>query len=80
MSYQFPADIRKLVRGLMASGDYASEDDLLRAAMLSLYDAIDDDLAAVQEALMELDAGDPGVELDEAFRQVRKKCGIESDV
>ena len=80
MSYPFPADLQELVRGLMASGEHASEDDLLRAAMRPLDDAIGDDLAAVEEALMELDAGDPGVELDEAFRQIRNKHGIESDV
>jgi Arc/MetJ-type ribon-helix-helix transcriptional regulator len=82
MPYQFPPDLAELVRSQMASGRFASVDDLLRDALRSFsIDQIDpDDLAAIYEALNELDAGDPGVDVDEAFRRIRKKCGIDSDV
>jgi Arc/MetJ-type ribon-helix-helix transcriptional regulator len=33
MSYQFPADVEKLVRDHMAAGGYASEDEVLREAL-----------------------------------------------
>jgi hypothetical protein len=66
----------------MASGNYDSEDDLLREALLAFADdsfgedAFEEDVAAVEEALRELDAGDPGVDLDEAFRRIRERHGI----
>jgi len=36
MSYQFPPDVDRLVKSQMASGDYASEDEVLRAALRAL--------------------------------------------
>jgi Arc/MetJ-type ribon-helix-helix transcriptional regulator len=78
MPYQFPRDIDQLVREHMASGNYSSEDELLRVALLALDDdGYEDDVAAVQQALAELQAGDPGVELHEAFREIRERCGID---
>lgn len=34
MTYQFPPDVEKLVKEHMIAGDYGSEDDLLRDALL----------------------------------------------
>ena len=79
MPYQFPPELDEIVRAKMASGNYASEDELIRDAILSLVDVDEDDLAAVQEALDELDAGDPGMELSDAFKEIRKECGIEPE-
>jgi Arc/MetJ-type ribon-helix-helix transcriptional regulator len=78
MAYQFPDDIDQLVREHMASDNYPSVDDLLRVALLSLDDDVfRDDVGAVQEALAELQAGDPGVELHEAFRAIRERYGMD---
>jgi hypothetical protein len=58
----------------MATGRYRSEDDLLFVALDRLNDdSIDEDadLKAVQEAIRELDEGDKGMDLDEAFEEVR---------
>jgi Arc/MetJ-type ribon-helix-helix transcriptional regulator len=56
----------------MASGKYSSEDDLLRSALLALADE-EEDVAAVREAILDWQSGDPGVPLDEAFAAVRSK-------
>lgn len=75
MPYQFPPDIQELVVQKMASGQYASEDDLLLVALRSLSDE-EEDLRAVQEAIDEWKAGDEGVSVNEAFDSIRKKYGI----
>lgn len=75
MSYQFPPDIQDLVVQRMASGHYASEDELLLEALRSLSDE-EEDLRAVQEAIDEWRAGDQGIPVDEAFDSIRKKYGI----
>ena len=70
MPYPFPADVRRLVDLQLASGAYRSEDELLREALRSLSGE-DDDLAALEEAIAELDS-DPGQPLVEAFADVRR--------
>jgi len=45
MAYEFPPDVQKLVRERMESGQYASEDELLRDAMGAL-DQIEQDRIA----------------------------------
>jgi putative addiction module CopG family antidote len=78
MAYQFPPDVQRLVREQMASGKYQSEDDVLREALESLS-AAEADLGAIRLALAELEAGDPGVELDEAINLIRAKHRTASD-
>ena len=78
MAYQFPPDVDKLVKERLASGKYASEDDVLREALQALSEE-EEDLAAVQQAIAELEAGDQGVPLDEAFDSIRGKHQIPSD-
>lgn len=74
MPYPFPPDVKALVEQRMASGKYASEDDLLRVALSGL--ALDEvDLAAVKAAIDGIEAGGAGVSLDEAFATVRRKHG-----
>ena len=46
MTYAFPPDLRELVGEQMASGKYASEDELLRHALRALSEE-EEDLAAV---------------------------------
>jgi Arc/MetJ-type ribon-helix-helix transcriptional regulator len=76
MPYQFPPDVEQLFRERMASGHYSTEDDLLREALCALAER-EDDLAAVREALAQFEAGDPGVTLDEAFADVRRRNAID---
>jgi Arc/MetJ-type ribon-helix-helix transcriptional regulator len=40
MGYQFPPDVEKLVRGHMAAGGYASEDEVLREALLAFGELV----------------------------------------
>ena len=72
MAYEFPPDVAQLFRERMASGRYATEDELLKEALLALADQ-EEDLLAVREALAELEAGDAGVPLDEAFASLRRR-------
>ncbi len=67
MSYQFPPDVEKLVRDHMATGAYASEDEVLREALLAFGafvhspKEVDEEyrqtVAAVQEGLADVEAG-----------------------
>ncbi len=70
MPYPFPRDVRLLVDLQLASGAYQSEDQLLREALRSLS-AQGDDLAALEEAISELES-DSGQPLAEAFAEVRR--------
>ena len=78
MAYQFPPDVEQLVTQRMASGDYASEDDVLRDALKALAEQ-SDDLVAVQEAVTRLRAGEDGQPLSEAFDDIRRKHNISAD-
>jgi Arc/MetJ-type ribon-helix-helix transcriptional regulator len=72
MAYSFPTDVRQLVQAQMASGKFASEDELLREALLTLSEE-DADLTAIRAALDELADGDDGLPLDEAFVSIRRQ-------
>lgn len=72
MTYPFPADLQELVGRQMSTGRYSSEEDLLREALRALA-ADEEDLDAVREALAEWQAGDSGIDLDDAFAAVREK-------
>lgn len=78
MGYQLPPDLQQLVADRIATGEYQSEDEVLRDALQALADQ-DEDLAAVQEAIAELKAGDEGVPMDEAFDAIRTKYGLSRD-
>ena len=75
MTFPFPPDLQEFVRDQLASGKYASEEELLRDAFQALAEE-EEDLAAVREAVGQWQAGDPGVPLDEAFETIRRKHGI----
>jgi Arc/MetJ-type ribon-helix-helix transcriptional regulator len=74
MSYQFPPNIDRLVKEQMASGAYESEDDLLADALraLATHNA---DLAAVNDAIRDMEAGDAGRPLTEVAHEIREKHG-----
>jgi putative addiction module CopG family antidote len=72
MGYKFPPNIKSRVGQRMASGEYGSEDEVLRDALRALDDE-QEDLAAVQEAITEWRAGDEGMTLHTAVDSLRKK-------
>jgi putative addiction module CopG family antidote len=75
MPYPFPPDLQTLVVEQMASGKYASEDELLRSALRALAEE-EQDLDAVRESLAEWRAGDPGAPVQEAFDSIRGRHGL----
>jgi putative addiction module CopG family antidote len=75
MKYEFPPDVKQLVRERMASGQYASEDDVLREALQALAEE-EADVIAIRQAVAEMDMGDEGIPLDEAFETIRRKHGL----
>jgi putative addiction module CopG family antidote len=70
MNYAFPPDLQKLVEARLTTGNYSTEDEVLRDALRALAEE-DEDLIAVREAVSEWRAGDVGTPLSEAFEQVR---------
>lgn len=59
----------------MASGNYASEDVLLTDALSALA-AEDQEVKAIQASLDELDAGEPGMPVEQAFESLRARHGL----
>jgi Arc/MetJ-type ribon-helix-helix transcriptional regulator len=67
MTYQFPPDVQKLLREHMATGGYASEDEVLRDALHALGEfvhspeEVDEEyhqtVAAVREGVVDAQAG-----------------------
>ena len=78
MAYQFSPDVEELVRDRMASGNYESEEDVLRDALEALR-LEDEELRAIEEALDDVENGDQGIPLDEAFASLRAKFNIPAD-
>jgi Arc/MetJ-type ribon-helix-helix transcriptional regulator len=75
MPAQFPPDVQQSLTALVASGKYASEKDALRDALRALAEE-QDDLDAVCQAIEEVDAGDPGMPVRQAFDELRERHGI----
>lgn len=75
MPFQLPPDVQRDVTDWVATGKYASEDDVLRAALRALSDE-QGDLEAVEEAIDEMKAGDAGMPVRQAFEELRSKHGI----
>ncbi len=78
MSYQFPADIVELVQKQLATGEYVSEEEVLRDALRTL-DADRQEWAAIQEGLATLEQGHGGISLQDAFDSIRTKYSVPSD-
>jgi putative addiction module CopG family antidote len=70
MPCAFPPDLRDLIGEQMASGNFASEDDLLRSALQALAED-EQDLIAIREAVAEWESGDEGIPLQQAFAMIR---------
>jgi Arc/MetJ-type ribon-helix-helix transcriptional regulator len=73
--YKFPPVVRQLVQKQLASGQFATEDEVLLAALQTLQTESEDWLA-VREALDSLEAGDQGMSLQDAFDEVRRRHSI----
>lgn len=78
MAYQFPPDLEEQLRERLSTGQYATEDDVLREALRALRRQ-DQDVAAVNEAIEEMEAGDRGKPFDEFVREFRAKHNISQD-
>jgi Arc/MetJ-type ribon-helix-helix transcriptional regulator len=75
MSYPFPPDIAALIQQQMTSGNYGSQDQVLRVALEQLA-AQDEEVRAIQQSIDLLEAGDQGILLDEAIAKLRTKHNI----
>lgn len=71
MSYSFPPEIRDLINRNMATGEYASEEAVLQAALhvLSDYHAT---VADIRQGLVDYERG-LGEPLADAFADVRRQ-------
>jgi Arc/MetJ-type ribon-helix-helix transcriptional regulator len=67
--YKFPPAVSDLVQKQLASGQFATEDEVLLAALQTLETESEDWLDS-------LEAGDRGMSLQDAFDEVRKRHSI----
>jgi len=65
-----------MIEASLLSGQYGSEDDVLREALRALREE-ENDLTAVRDAVAEWKAGDEGTPLTEAFDEIRR--GVETE-
>ena len=71
MTTSIPPDVQQAIDARMATGKYATKDDVLREAFHALQHE-DEELTAIQEAIDEWQGGDEGLPLDEAFDEIRR--------
>lgn len=79
MTYHFPADVEERVQTRMATGRYATEDEVLRDALDTL-DTLEADAGEVQMAIDAVKEGDAPVPLARAFDALRKKYDLATNV
>ena len=79
MTNHFSADVEERVQARMATGRYASEDDVLRDALDTL-DAVEADAREIQVAIDAVKEGDSPVPLNQAFDALRKKYAFTANV
>jgi Arc/MetJ-type ribon-helix-helix transcriptional regulator len=77
MSYVLPPELERLVREELATGVYASEDEVLLEAMRALHER-DDAIVGIQEGLSDLNAGRV-LPLDAVDVELRAKHSIPRD-
>jgi putative addiction module CopG family antidote len=75
MAYSLPPDVEQMVHDRMASGKYASEEELLREALRALAEE-EEDLATVEAALAEWHGDDPEPPLEAVVQAICSKYGI----
>jgi Arc/MetJ-type ribon-helix-helix transcriptional regulator len=79
MAYQIPADLEERVQAHMATGRYASEDEVLRDALDTL-DIVETEAQDVQAAIDAVKMGDGFLSLDDAFEGLRKRHHLSRNV
>ena len=75
MEMKISAQTEALFRQKLSTGHYASEDELLRDALISLSES-DDDWAAIEEGLSALDHPETWIPLEIADTELRSKLQI----
>jgi len=77
----FSPEVQHLIDQHMATGLYASAEDLLVTALHQLaIDPIDEEeVAAIREAFEAEARGEPSLPLDEAFAELRAKHGLRDE-
>jgi Arc/MetJ-type ribon-helix-helix transcriptional regulator len=77
-AFTYPQDLAPLVQRLMDSGQFATADDLLRAALTFYAEQEEkDDWPAIEAALAQVDSGAPCKPIEvlmEEFKQRRSKA------
>jgi antitoxin ParD1/3/4 len=74
MEYQFPPEVDSLVRSQMATGRYATEDELLKDALLTLSER-EATLADIRAGIADMEAGRMRP-LDDVVDEIRSKHGF----
>jgi antitoxin ParD1/3/4 len=74
MAYPFSPSVQGIVEQYMATGGYASEDELLLDAFAALRQR-DEDLAAIQAGIADMEAGRVRP-LDDVFADLRRDFGL----
>jgi Arc/MetJ-type ribon-helix-helix transcriptional regulator len=77
MTYQFPPDLDEVIKKHMASGQYESEDALLRDALRAL-DQRDEVLADIEAGFADIEAGRTR-RLRDAAADIRRTHGFASE-
>jgi Arc/MetJ-type ribon-helix-helix transcriptional regulator len=77
MSYELPSDLEQQVRQWMATGQYASEADVLRDALAALRSR-NGELAAIQAGLDDMEAGSFRP-FEEADAEIRRRFGFSQE-
>jgi putative addiction module CopG family antidote len=72
MSLNLPPDVHQLVQDRLATGNYSSEEEVLRVALRSLADEESDDLRAIQEAIDQAKAGAEELSMAEVADRIRR--------
>ncbi len=70
MTLNLPPDVQQLVQDRLATGNYNSAEEVLRAALLSLAEE-DEDLRAIQEAIDEARTGAEELSMEEVANRIR---------
>jgi Arc/MetJ-type ribon-helix-helix transcriptional regulator len=78
VQHQFSPDLEDRIHAKMASGQYASEDDLFRTALDTL-DSVETEARGLQAAIDAVKGGDAPVALDAAFSALRQKYHLPTD-
>ncbi len=78
MAQSFPTDIEEFIEREIASGRYASRDEVMLEGIRLLKQDREEALQGVSVGLESMERGE-GVPLDEAFAEIRAKHNIEDD-